>query len=247
MRLGLIGAVLALAASSRADELDHFMLEGYVHTSSGVTILDESSTEFTSSFDADGLGTFGWTYTNNSGGTLSDVRFIGAADIDIDGGFGDFANEFGTFLNLDLATGAPSGAIAADSWEIDEPGFVFGDIFDNAFDDTLDDANAVDETTVDPFGEDVALALGFTVGTLEAGESFTASFSLIEDGTKGLLQTDLTSDFSFAFNGFVTGPGVGIDGDGDGDPDPIPEPGTLGLGAFGLGLALLARRRRRAA
>jgi hypothetical protein len=94
-------------------------------------------------------------------------------DIDIDLTVNGFDNEFG------IVVGAPG---AGQSWEIDEPGFSFGDIFTHVMTGNLDNTNNVPIT--DP--EDVSMALGWdfmvpadhyalltlTLGTVEPTSGF---------------------------------------------------------------------------
>lgn len=120
------------------------------------------------------------------------------------------------------------------SWEIDEPGWTFGDIYTNF------SAHALDNTG-DGFGpEDVSAALSWNF-VLAAGETaflnFVASTAIPNSGFY-LLQTDAISNTQIAFYSTID-----IRGDG---PPPIPEPGTLLLVGSGA-LAGIRRLRRRTA
>ncbi len=178
---------------------------------------------FTNNLGADGLGTAIWEVTNNSGSNLTNAWFFGLLDAEIDEPINSFFNESGALVNV---AGIGSGDTAADSWEIDEPGFVFGNIFDNLLTSSLDNSNSV------PAGleDDVSLALGFDIGNLLVGESILATFgtSLIDIG--GLSHTDPDSNLTFYFNGAV-----------EVQPLSVPEPGTLML--FIIGMAGLMMRR----
>ncbi len=139
-----------------------------------------------------------------------------------------------TFFNEAGATGG-AAATAGQAWEIDEPGFVFGDIYDNFLDNTLDNINAI---PVD-FEDDVSMAMGFDF-TLAALETATISFfvGLVNDAPGFYLeQIDDDSQASIFFWGDVA-----IDGGGIEPPVPLSEPGTLLL--FGAGLLALGLRRR---
>jgi len=119
--------------------------------------------------------TLRYTFTNISATVLSDVQFLSFVDPEIDVATNTFFNEAGT-VNGSLGSG-PGDAIP-DSLEIDEPGFVFGDIFDNLLRGSLDNTNAIPAT----FPEDVSLALGFQLGTLLPSEQASIEILLSEDG-----------------------------------------------------------------
>jgi len=175
---------------------------------------------FTNNLDANNLGSVTWTVTNNTGGDLTNVWFFGFLDAEIDEPVNSAFNEFGTLISVN---GAGSGDSVPDSWEIDEPGFSFGDIFDNLLAGSLDNTNSVPAAP-----EDVSLALGFDVGDVPAGNRIIATFQISQQDIGGLSQTDPNSDVTFFFNGSVTvGPPV----------VNAPEPDTLWL--LGAGLAVL--------
>jgi len=94
--------------------------------------------------DANGLGTM--TFTITGAGNHSFSAFFDF----------DFDEPNNTFFNESATTGNDPAA-AQQSWEIDEPGYTFGDIYDNMLDNTLDNTNSV------PAGleDDVAFALGW--------------------------------------------------------------------------------------
>lgn len=99
----------------------------------------------TAAFDfTTGLGQITMTYNPGAGSH----NVIGFFDLEIDEAINTFFNEYGSTLF------APS---AGQSWEIDEPGYLFGDIFSNVMAGTLDNTNAV------PVGspDDVSVALGW--------------------------------------------------------------------------------------
>ncbi|MCK7498452.1 MAG: PEP-CTERM sorting domain-containing protein [Comamonadaceae bacterium] len=133
------------------------------------------------------------------------------------------------------SSGSPGGPAPGPGfrWEIDEPGFVFGDIYDNFLAGALDGLNGVPAGSPD----DVSFALGRAF-TLAADETATLNFrtSLVAPiGVPYLIHTDPDSDVSVYFSSDLT-----IRGGGE---PPIPEPGTLTL--LGLGLAAAAQRLRR--
>ena len=178
---------------------------------------------FTNNLGADGLGAVTWEVANNSGNDLANVWFFGFLDAEIDEPINSFFNESGVLVSV---SGAGSGDTAADSWEIDEPGFVFGNIFDNLLAASLDNSNGV------PAGleDDVSLALGFDVGNLLAGESILATFDTSLSNIGGLSHTDPDSNLTFYFNGVV-----------EVQPLSVPEPGTLMLLIIGMA-GLMMRR-----
>jgi hypothetical protein len=147
-------------------------------------------------------------------------------DHEIDEAINTFFNEFGAANNLALKP-------AHQSWEIDEPGFVFGDIYNNFKAGTLDNSNGVPQGTPD----DVALALGWDFDLdpgFDADISATVSLQA-PPGAFYLQHTDPDSDYTIYVRGGLRiggGPGPGV-----------PGPGTLILVAGGLGGLTLLRRR----
>jgi hypothetical protein len=132
-------------------------------------------------------------------------------------------------VSLSLPPGAPPGAIAASTWEIDEPGYVFCDIYLHLLSGDLDNSNALPASTPD----DVSLALGFAVGTLNAGDSIAAVFHVSSNNIDGLKQIDPDSQISLYFDGNVT----------RGTHTQIPEPGASLLSIGGLIALRLLRRK----
>jgi len=167
-----------------------------------------------------------YTFLNNSGGIFTDLRFFSFLDVEIDTPVNTFFNEYG---EISGTMGSGTADADPDMWEIDEPGFVFGDIFDNLQRGALDNINAV------PVGspEDVSMALGFLLGDLAPLESATVNIFLSEQensiGSLALTHLDLdpSSDTTITLSGESTVPVA-----------PIPEPSTLLL--LGSGLLLMA-------
>ena len=146
-------------------------------------------------------------------------------DAEINEGSGLWYNERGE------AAVSPGGA---SSWEIDEPGYLFGDIYDHYLSGSLDhtvfngDASRV---------EDVSLALGFDFGNLNPGDRLVWDILLSETEVAGwgtvLHQWDADA-----------GPGgdnLYLAGRSRIDSSPteaIPEPSQLVVFALGLGALL---------
>lgn len=89
--------------------------------------------------------------------------FVSFLDLEFDAAHNTFFNEFGE---------AHGTAGAGQSWQIDEPGLVFGSIYDNLLSGSLNNQNSVPDSAPD----DVSLALGWNFALAE-GE--TALISLI--------------------------------------------------------------------
>jgi hypothetical protein len=166
-----------------------------------------------------GLGTI----TVTTGGVGS--RYIGLfLDHEIDEATNTFFNESGA------ANGVAGGGL---SWEIDEPGFVFGDIFDNFKSSSLDNSNGVPAGSED----DVSLALAFDFDLL-AGQTAIVTFLVSQTAPGGffLSHTDADSDVTLYFS---------ADLDIRGGQTPVPLPATAVLFGAGLGALSVFRRYRR--
>lgn len=173
--------------------------------------------------DASGLGRVDLEFA--SPGIHSVAAFF---DFEFDRPANTYFNEYGQ------AIGAPA---AGQSWEIDEPGFVFGDIYDNLISDSLGNDNAIPQGAE----EDVSLALGWDFD-LAAGE--TAYLSLFSDLTAPedtfyLSHTDpemgdsFDQEQSLYFWGKL---------DVVGNPVSVPEPSAWLLMAIGI-VSLLIKKR----
>jgi len=163
------------------------------------------------------------------------AHYVGAFfDHDIDDAINTFFNE----------TGAQSGAAApGQTWEIDEPGFVDGDIFENIQLGALDNGVGTSVHGDTEFPDDVSMAMAWDFN-LAAGETGIVDFLISNtqptSGGLVLSQTDPDSnDYTLYLTSTLLKKPAG------GGP-AIPEPATVAL--FGLGLAAMAaagaRRRR---
>ncbi len=144
-------------------------------------------------------------------------------DVEIDEPLNTFFNEWGA------TSGIPA---LGQTWEIDEPGYVFGDIYDHWLAGNLDGANGVPAALPD----DVSFALRWNF-LLSPGMAASVSFLVSETAPSSgfyLMQTDPDSDASIYFSSRLQtfAPGV---------PEPLTAP--LLLGAV-LGLVVARRRRK---
>jgi len=229
-KLLMVFAACSLSTQTMAASIDIFELSSFINaTELGSASLRDTrigsglnefgsaglTTTFVNSLDADNLGAVSWNVTNTTGADLNNVWFSGFFDASIDELTNGFFNEQGNATGLDLGTG--TGDSLADSWEIDEPGFIFGDIYTNLIDNMLD--NSVGFSGLD----DVALALGFNVGSLLVDETLVATFEVSTIDNGGLFQYDPDSDSGFYFTGSVIKQTI-----------EVTEPKTLALFGFGL-------------
>jgi len=209
----------------------------FVADSTGViAVSDNTDPTYTSTLSAANLGTFGWAFTNTGTTTLSNVTLFVFLDADIDRPINGATNEYGQVISQALPPGSAANAINWSTFQIDEPGFVSGTIFNNLLAGFLDNTNHVPPGTTN----DVSLALGFTVGTILPGQQSSVVVTMNTSNIGGLSQTDPDSNFTFYMNGYATAPAFGPNGSGN----PTPEPSTATLAAIPL-LALCLYKRKK--
>jgi hypothetical protein len=210
-RLAIVGAV-ALLTSNQASAavinlFDYaFNIDGAVSNPTlGDPLLGGVNV---GSFDSTtGLGTI--TYTIGGTGSHYASLFV---DHEVDESINTFFNEQGSVAG---------SAAAGQSWEIDEPGQSFGDIYTKFSNSSLDNSIG----TVNP--EDVSMAMGWDF-ILAAGETATINFTVAElMPASGFYLTHFDADSNASLYLFSN---LTISGGGT----QVPEPGSLALVSLGL-------------
>jgi hypothetical protein len=215
----LLGLVVPMASAATIDLAEYgFNLNGAITTPSDALpgYINDSGFNWTT-----GLGNITATVTG-----AGNYSFIAYFDHEIDEATTTVFNEYGV-------GGTP---VAGQSWEIDEPGWTYGDIYDNFLAGSLDNTNGVPFSSPD----DVSMALGYNF-TLTAGQTATIAFYLNTTApTSGfyLQQTDPDSGVNiyFSSNLNITGGNTSV-----------PEPSMLMLMLSGLGFVGVAARFRKSA
>ena len=182
----------------------------------GTDILYSDSVPFQSEVDlaaynaTTGLGSIAMTFS-----AIGSYEVDAFFDYEFSEGSNSYVNEYGSV----------SGSAASNqSWEIDEPGFVFGDIFDNWQLNDLDNSNAIPAGSED----DVAVALGWDFDLL-VNETATLTFDITDFSPSSgffLTHSDSDSNENVYFSSSLVIAQA---------PTPtIPEPGTILLMFAGL-------------
>lgn len=186
--------------------------------------FDDSSFDYTN-----GIGSISHDLTISGEGTHTLIAFY---DFEIDEPNNTFFNESGTAMNTPEA---------GQSWEIDEPGYVFGDIYEHVTGwNGIDYSGAIGLDNINnvPAGleDDVSIALGWDfllTDTETAYITLSISDTMPVSGFH-LKQFDPGSDYSLYFSSSLNIVG---------DQAPVPEPATMLL--FGTGIAGLVGSRLR--
>lgn len=193
-------------------------------------VISDPGLSWTAS-SAAGAGYLLLAYSATAPSMLVGARALAFLDAEIDEGNGAWFNERGEAL-------AASGG--ATSWEIDEPGYVFGDIFSNfrlgAFDNSIFGGDV-------SLADDVALGLGFAFGDLRPGDQLLWELMLSEapvsPGWGTVLHQWDGDDATQGNHLYFAGRSSILTA----NPPAIPEPASWALFLLGLGsLAILLRR-----
>jgi hypothetical protein len=171
---------------------------------------------------ATGLGIL--TVTVSGAGSHNVDLFV---DHEIDEATNTYYNETGAVLN-------PADAAPGQSWEIDEPGYYDGDIYENFQASDLDNGIGTSVYGDTIFPDDVSMAMGwdFTLGALDIAK---VTFSLLDtEPLSGfyLTHTDPESQASIYFSSSL-------------DVTFVPVPGAVLLGGIGLAFSGWLGKRRK--
>jgi PEP-CTERM motif len=214
-----VAALAALSAPVQAAEVtlfEHaFNIDGTVSNGSAPAGVNLGAFDTTT-----GLGTV--TVRLQGAGS----RYVGLfADHEIDEAINTFFNEVGSVSGT---------AAAGQSWEIDEPGYSFGDIYANFTGGALDNTNGVPAGSPD----DVSMAMAWAF-VLQPDQVATVSYLFSTTApTSGFYLTQFDRDSQ---SSIYLSSGLAIVNDGG----QVPEPTSWAL--TGLSLAALALMRRRRA
>lgn len=194
------------------------------------------SFSFTPTLSGDAMElTLTYRFTNSGGSSFADMQFFSFVDAQIDVPVNTYFNETGQVIG---SLGSGAGDADPDSFEIDEPGYVFGNVFQNLLLGTLDNTNALPVSSPD----DVSLALGFQIGTLLPQQEATIRILLSE------IQTSLGSFSLQHFDTELTSKDVlTVSGQSSVlNTSAVPEPSSLFLSTIGAMVFLgFVRRQKR--
>jgi len=170
----------------------------------------------------DGLGTLSLEITGSGSHNI-----IGYFDYEIFETSNTFFNESGA------VTGTPE---TGQSWEIDEPGFIFGDIIDNAITGSLDNSVAVSPGNE----EDVAFAIGWDFSLLANDTAFIDFVITDMLPSVDFFLTQMDPDLGESIYFYST---LDVQGSGflPGSSVDVPEPSTWYLMLAGLLCLFLSR------
>ncbi|MCB2099496.1 MAG: PEP-CTERM sorting domain-containing protein [Rhodobacterales bacterium] len=222
LTLAAIGAFGLMTASANAAIIGLYQYDANID---GVVSFDIGFTDPVpgqmdiSSFDTlTGLGDIKVT-VGGSGSHYVGILF----DLEIDEAINTYFNENGEAINV-------GSLLPGQSWEIDEPGFLFGDIATNFDNMALDNSNGVPPGLEDDVS--VALAFDFTLGVDQVA---VIMFSVSESAPNGgfyIAHNDPDSDATVYYYSTVSIRDI-----------QVPAPGGLAL--LGLGLIAAGYLRRR--
>ena len=152
---------ISFATTPKAASVELFDLGLYVNGSvqSFTTPGDVACSGCVVNLNSAGIGSISFTLSGAGSNRIG--LFV---DFEIDESVNTFYNEYG-----ESNGSAPAGL----SWEIDEPGYVFGNIFDNFLAGSLDNTNAIPDTAP----EDVSMALMWDL-VLGANQSASLIFNI---------------------------------------------------------------------
>lgn len=222
------GQLFALGGGGRVHELDAFValagqdLNGATSGVAARLSQDAPPADLGYAFDAVLFGTGGvrlrYELSNQGATPLPALTFLSFLDAEIVETDNTFFDEFAA------VSGAPA---PGQSFEVDEPGFVSGDLFDHLLLAMLDDTNA--RTAASP--DDVAMALGFSLGVLQPGAAAVIDIVISEAGDSlGGVRIDHFDPDDATVITY------------SGEAARVPEPATSALLGLGLAVALAARR-----
>ncbi|MCL2873131.1 MAG: putative Ig domain-containing protein, partial [Betaproteobacteria bacterium] len=190
--LGIIGLTVALSAHAAPDyTIERLSLFIYDGTNSYEdrrlpTVVSNLPAGLTVTFNeviaANQDRTWTWTFRNTNAAALTNLRVTGFVDPDLSATTNTYFNEYGEIIALS----APAGYIAADRWEIGEPGYLTGDLLPRAAEGNLNNVTTLTAANLD----DAAMALSLPIGTLEPDQTLTVTATLSATGIAGLKQID---------------------------------------------------------